>query len=61
MEEIDHEYTDEVVCPHCGLEASDSWEFLDWVDEHECGACGKLYTIERNIRITYTTTKIEGE
>lgn len=25
--EIDHEYTDEVVCPFCGYEESDSWEY----------------------------------
>ena len=25
-EEIDHEYTDEIVCPYCGYEFSDSFE-----------------------------------
>jgi len=49
MSEIDHKFTNEIVCPYCGYEFSDSWEYLDPSnDSHdgeeidvECLECGK--------------------
>lgn len=57
MEEIDHEYTDEVVCPYCGYEHSDSWEFSEYDDEFECHSCEKHFVMERKIDISYVTKK----
>lgn len=54
--EIDHESTDEAVCPHCGRELTDSWELPDEVDEQEC-ECGKSFSISRYTTCTYTTYK----
>lgn len=57
-EEIDHEYTDEVVCPYCGEKASDSWEFDD-EGITECGWCERGFRYERHIEVTYCTERIE--
>ena len=53
-DEIDHEYTDEVVCPHCGFECGDSWEFPD-EDDRECDECGKQYAFFRDYKISYVS------
>ena len=55
--EIDHEYTDEVVCPHCGYEFSDSWEMPESDDAVDCPDCHEVFSMERNIEITYVTKK----
>ena len=55
--EIDHEYTNEVVCPHCGYEHRDSWELSD-AGEHECDNCGEPFLIERIVSVTYCTAKL---
>jgi hypothetical protein len=60
MSDIDHEWSDEIVCPYCGHERSDSWECGtsgegDWDDE--CDECGKPFRTSRNVTITYTTRK----
>lgn len=56
--EIDHEFTEEVVCPYCGYEFSDSWEFSDNA-EIECDECGETFISERNSEVTYSTQKKE--
>ncbi|TAK59503.1 hypothetical protein [Methylobacter sp.] len=58
--EIDHEGTDEITCPHCGLEYGDSWEFSP---QQECGTekcqdCGKDFEWSRSVTVTYTTNKV---
>jgi len=52
---INHEYTNEIVCPYCGAEFSDSWEFGD-DDFPECD-CGKKFISRRDIEVTYITEK----
>jgi transcription initiation factor TFIIIB Brf1 subunit/transcription initiation factor TFIIB len=63
MENIDHKFTDEVVCPYCGEILGDSWE-LDDDGEIECDECGKVYDYVRNISVSYSsqprTTKEES-
>lgn len=60
MCDIDHEYTDEIVCPWCGYKFEDSWEFscddedLGLID---CYECDKQFYASRNIRVTYSTEK----
>lgn len=56
--DIDHEYTDEITCPHCGEEFGDSWECAD-SGEHECHECGGKFTHERDVTVTYCTQKVE--
>lgn len=59
-EKIDHNYTDEVVCPYCGYEFGDSWE-LGEEGGLECDKCGKEFEFYRNIEVTYCTYQITEE
>lgn len=60
--EINHKYTSSIVCPYCGFEDGDSWELdSDGEDDYQCGSCEKEFSYERDISITYTTTKKECE
>ncbi len=56
---FDHEYTDEITCPHCGYEYSDSWDFGRDEAEEECPECHDSFTYERIITCLYTTAKLE--
>ena len=58
-EKIDHDHTDEVICPYCGYEFSDSWEFNANQDEQhvECEECGKEFFLYVDITVNYTTRK----
>ena len=51
----DTDYTAEVTCPWCGYVCSDSWEISD--GEQECSDCGREYEVERDVQVTYSTTK----
>lgn len=47
-----------ITCPWCGSEDLDSWERGDdWEDNTTCDECGKPYTWQRNIEISYTTER----
>ena len=58
-ENINHEFTNEVVCPFCGYEFSDSWEFGGDEDIGliNCESCEKEFYATRNVEITYSTQK----
>jgi hypothetical protein len=51
----DTDHTNEVTCPHCGHECIDSWDMSE--GEHECGDCGREFTMERDVSVSYSTTK----
>ncbi|HDK7182970.1 TPA: hypothetical protein PTV74_002117 [Clostridium botulinum] len=58
--EIDHEYTNEIVCPFCGYEFIDSWEYGDGEEDLgliECNECGKSFYANREVLVTYSTCK----
>ena len=59
--EIDHKYTKEIVCPYCGNEHSDSYEYFYTreVIGVECVGCSKKFTAMQNVIVDYTTEKIE--
>lgn len=57
MNEIKCEYTDEVVCPHCGYEFNDSWEFQDF-EVVDCCECGEEFRMCRHVEVTYCTEKL---
>lgn len=62
MKEIDHENTANIVCPYCGYEDMDSWEFKGDSDEeleHECDRCGETFLATRFISVSYYTRKTE--
>lgn len=63
--EINHSDTDEAVCPYCGYEFSDSWEFFHDDDgvtgtDIQCNNCNKTFFCELVFDITYTSSKKDG-
>ena len=56
---IDHKYTDQIVCPYCGNEHTDSWEFKEDSSEIQCGECEQSFTYERQVTVEYCTSKIK--
>ena len=57
---IDHTYTYEIVCPHCGHEITDSWDICgDSMDDDigilECGECERYFFAERIVTVQYST------
>ena len=57
MKEIDHEYTDEIVCPHCGYEYNDSIEIGDQDQDETCIECGEYFSISVHYEVHYSTDK----
>lgn len=61
-DEIDHEYTSKIVCPHCGYAHKDSCEFFDnggECVESECWSCDKPMVVTRHVSIKYSTRKTQ--
>ena len=53
-----------IKCPHCNYEDKDSWEFEGNEGEESrvnCKSCEKEFYVERNVTVTYSTSKIECE
>lgn len=59
MMDWDTSYAEGMICPYCGHENSDSFEFIEDEGERECENCGKIFEYTREIEIRYTTTKKE--
>lgn len=55
--EIDHEATDEMICPYCGDSTEREGDPNDYSGEHECGECGKIFTCEVDISVSFSTSK----
>jgi hypothetical protein len=60
---LDLKYNPYPVCPYCGRKYRDAWELsfdgdMEGSTEVECGGCEKPYTIQRNVEVTYSTTKV---
>lgn len=58
-EEIEHEYTDEIVCPYCGYKFEDSYEFeLDTRKSNlNCDECGEEFFAYEEVSYSYLTIK----
>lgn len=56
MNEINHENTEFIICPHCGFEHEDVHEYADQ-EFHECMECEELFYLNENVMINYTTEK----
>jgi len=59
VDDVDHKYTVEIVCPWCGYEHGDSWERSEDDGTDNCDKCGKFFEWSRNITVDYTTEKKE--
>lgn len=53
--EIDHDSTDQIVCPACGYEDPDSWQYPESTDL-QCDVCGAAFRVQVEYWTTYTTT-----
>lgn len=59
MEDIDYRDTDEVVCPYCGYEFGDSWEFqMNGCENINCDECNKKFECEAETTIKYSSSKL---
>lgn len=52
---LDHMCTDEIVCPYCLYQHSDSWERSQDDGEMECSECEREFRYSRYTRVSYTT------
>lgn len=57
------EYTDCIVCPHCGYIDEDSADlFEDYSTDNKCHDCGKVFGYERIHRdVVYCSFEIEND
>ncbi len=63
--EIDHEYTSNIVCPYCGAEDEESYHYLsdEWENDDiaiDCGNCNKEFSMSYQKDVTYSTFKVNG-
>lgn len=58
-EEIDHEYTTELVCPYCGCKDLNSWELAESRDAHQCVECEKYFSYESHTERYFTSKKVD--
>lgn len=61
---MDTEYTKRIICPYCGYEDHDSWEFLSEGPEYgtwTCSDCGKDFYVEVHTTYLFTTTEMKNE
>jgi len=53
---IDCDFTDNAVCPHCGWENLDSWEYTAEDGLTDCGECDKEFYYTTHAQIHYSTS-----
>lgn len=54
--DTDTDYTDEIICPHCGYE-NDRSEIDESDDDMTCGHCGREFSMEMHVQVHFTTVK----
>lgn len=54
--DINYKYTCEIVCPYCGHEHSNSWEFSD-SGVTGCNKCEKKFFYQRDVDVTYISSR----
>ena len=58
-DEIDTEYEDEITCPACGNKTGDSWESSESDDNYECEQCGSVFSYEREVEVSYSSSLVK--
>ena len=46
---------DEITCPWCGAEFSESWDYDEDSGDVECYECEKVFSYERYVEVSYST------
>jgi len=46
---------EDVVCPWCGHEHGDSWEYSD--GNYDCEECEKRFSVSRDVCVTFSTQR----
>jgi hypothetical protein len=63
MPDFDTDYQRYPVCPYCGYNHRDAWEWpFDGAEDdldHDCASCDKPFRCSRNIIVEYSTKPIE--
>lgn len=59
FEPKDKDYENNLICPYCGYENTDSWELPDDDEEYECGRCGAIISYERVITVEYNSAPVK--
>jgi predicted RNA-binding Zn-ribbon protein involved in translation (DUF1610 family) len=56
---VEHEYTQEIVCPFCGTIYGDCWELCpdEKLVEIDCDECGEMFFARADYDVTYVTSK----
>lgn len=57
---INHEFTDDVVCPFCGTAYDGSYVYDGTRANdttHDCDECGRTFEVERDFSVYYITRK----
>jgi len=54
---IEVEVSENLICPHCGYEDKDSWEYKESLVEEEttCENCGKKFSYTQEFSRTFTS------
>lgn len=57
MKKINHELTDEMICPCCyeSIDSEGCWDEGDGI----CPRCGNVFWYEEIVKVLYTTSKID--
>jgi len=58
---MEHDFEQNIKCPYCDYEDTDSWEFGTDSGKNTCGSCGEEFNVQVNVEVTYTTTRIDCE
>lgn len=64
MKEIRCQYTQDLVCPHCGYSHGDSWMFQGQSGEENsvgCMSCDKEFFYVTNVEVTFSSSKHQEE
>ena len=51
--------TDNIICPYCGYENEDSWEYNESDEHYECHNCGSYFSYKREVSVNYYSSPVE--
>jgi len=58
---FEHTHTDNIICPYCDWEDTDSWEFGTEDGTHTCGNCEEEFRVSPCVSVTYSTYRMDCE